>query len=216
MSSDVTVFLIDDDASVRDSLGLLLSLKGFRTQLFAEAAAFLDTYREEWRGCLLTDLRMPGMSGLELHDTLQARGYALPVIVLTAHADVATTRAALKAGAFDFLEKPIDDEVLLDVLRNAIAEDARRSACGHPAPDAQSRFAKLTARETEVMQLLVDGLQQREIALRLDISPRTVEVYKARMMEKLQCRSIAELVKLALGSDARRTSLPAARTGQPD
>jgi FixJ family two-component response regulator len=196
--NDVTVFLVDDDASVRDSLGLLLSLKGVRTLLFAAAPAFLDTYRPEWRGCLLTDLRMPGMSGLELHEELQRRGLKLPVVVLTAHGDVATTRHALKAGVFDFLEKPVDDAVLLDVLQNAIAEDARRHAAEMPKLAARDRLQKLTPREAEVMRLLVEGLQHREIAERLEISPRTVEVYKARMMEKLQCRSIAELVKLAM------------------
>jgi RNA polymerase sigma factor (sigma-70 family) len=196
--NDVTIFLVDDDASVRDSLGLLLSLKGFRTQLFATASAFIDTYRAEWRGCLLTDLRMPGMSGLELHEELQSRGMKLPVVVLTAHGDVATTRQALKAGVFDFLEKPVDDAVLLDVLQNAIAEDVRRHAAEQPRQTARDRLQKLTPREAEVMALLVEGLQHREIAERLAISPRTVEVYKARMMEKLQCRSIADLVKLAM------------------
>jgi two-component system, LuxR family, response regulator FixJ len=200
--NDVTVFLVDDDASVRDSLGLLLSLKGFRTQLFATAAAFLETYRAEWRGCLLTDLRMPGMSGLELHVELRSRGLRLPAVVLTAHGDVATTRQALKAGVFDFLEKPVDDAVLLDVLQNAIAEDARRHASDSPRRAARDRLQKLTPRESEVMRLLVEGLQHREIAERLEISPRTVEVYKARMMEKLQCRSIAELVKLAMDPPA--------------
>lgn len=200
MTADATVFLVDDDASVRDSLGLLLSLKGFRTQLFAAAEAFLETYRPEWRGCLLTDLRMPGMTGLELQEVLQARGVRLPVVVLTAHGDVATTRAALKAGAFDFLEKPVDDAILLDVLHNAIAEDARRHRADRPAEQLRERLQKLTSRETEVMQLLVEGLQHRDIAERLAISPRTVEVYKARMMEKLQCGSIAELVKLSIGT----------------
>jgi FixJ family two-component response regulator len=216
MTPDVTVFLVDDDASVRDSLGLLMSLKGLRTQPFADAQAFLDTYRPEWRGCLLTDLRMPGLSGLELHDAMQARGLRLPVVVLTAHGDVATTRSALKAGVFDFLEKPVDDAVLLDVLQNAITEDARRHAADVPAHAARDRLHKLTPRETEVMHLLVEGLQQREIAVRLDISPRTVEVYKARMMEKLQCRSIAELVKLAVGSAPAGAQGRAARTGLPD
>jgi two-component system, LuxR family, response regulator FixJ len=203
MTTDATVFLVDDDASVRDSLGLLLSLKGFRTQLFSAADAFLETYRPEWRGCLLTDLRMPGMTGLELQEVLQARGVRLPVVVLTAHGDVATTRAAMKAGAFDFLEKPVDDSILLDVLQNAIAEDARRHQTDRPGQSARDRLQKLTPRETEVMQLLVEGLQHRDIAERLEISPRTVEVYKARMMEKLQCRSIAEaqavLRQLTLG-----------------
>ena len=123
---DATVFLIDDDASVRDSLSLVLSLQGMRTQLFATAEAFLETYRPDWRGCVLTDLQMPGMSGLDLQQALRDRGISLPVVVLTAHGDVSTTRLAMKRGAFDFLEKPIDDGILLDVLQNAIREDTMR------------------------------------------------------------------------------------------
>ncbi len=188
--SDATVFLIDDDASVRDSLSLLLSLKGIRTQPFAAAEAFLETYRPEWRGCVLTDLQMPGMSGLDLQQALHHRGILLPVVVLTAHGDVRTTRLAMKNGAFDFLEKPVNDEILLDILTNAIREDNLRY-------DANR----------EVLDLLVEGLSQREVAGRLEISPRTVEVYKARMMEKLQCRSFAELI---------RASLAAAGAGPPN
>ena len=196
--TDATVFLIDDDASVRDSLGLVLSLKGMRTQLFAAAETFLETYRAEWRGCVLTDLQMPRMNGLDLQRTLLDRGISLPVVVLTAHGDVQTTRLAMKNGAFDFLEKPVDDEVLLDVLRNAIREDSLRHDT-HTAEDAvRSRLSRLTPREREVLDLLVEGLSQREIAGRLKISPRTVEVYKARMMEKLQCRSLAELIRVVL------------------
>lgn len=200
MTSYPTIFLVDDDASVRDSLGLLLSLKGMRTQLFANAEAFLETYRPDWRGCLLTDLRMPGMSGLELQEALRARGVDLPVVVLTAHGDVATTRVAMKNGAFDFLEKPVDDEVLLDVLQNAIRADEQRHAQHSAEQDARGRVDRLTPRERAVLGLLVEGLQHREIAERLSISPRTVEVYKARMMEKLQCRSIAEAVRIAVAA----------------
>ena len=196
--TDATVFLIDDDASVRDSLSLVLSLKGMRTQLFAGAETFLETYRPNWRGCVLTDLQMPEMSGLDLQRALLDRGISLPVVVLTAHGDVQTTRLAMKSGAFDFLEKPVDDEVLLDVLRNAIREDSLRHDA-HTAEDvARSRLSRLTPRENEVLALLVEGLSQREIAGRLNISPRTVEVYKARMMEKLQCRSLAELIRIVM------------------
>src|SRR2546429_7708223 len=121
-----TVFLIDDDPGVRDSLSLLLSLKGMRTQLFANAESFIETYRADWSGCVLTDLRMPGMTGLELQSALRQRQIDLPVVVLTAHGDVATVRAALRNGAFDFLEKPVDDEMLLDVLQNALRADRER------------------------------------------------------------------------------------------
>jgi two-component system, LuxR family, response regulator FixJ len=196
--SDATVFLIDDDASVRDSLSLLLSLKGIRTQVFAAAETFLDTYRPEWRGCVLTDLQMPTMSGLDLQRTLLDRGISLPVVVLTAHGDVQTTRLAMKSGAFDFLEKPVNDEVLLDVLNNAIREDSLRHGTQSAENAVRSRLSRLTPREREVLNLLVEGLTQREIAGRLAISPRTVEVYKARMMEKLQCRNLAELIRAAL------------------
>ncbi len=196
--SDATVFVIDDDASVRDSIILILSLSGMRTQMFACAEDFLETCRPEWRGCILTDLQMPRMSGLELQQALQERGIVLPVVVLTAHGDVATTRVAMKGGAFDFLEKPIDDGVLLDVLNNAIREDIHRHAAESAEDALRSRLARLTAREREVLDLLVEGLSHREIAARLTISPRTVEVYKARMMEKLQCRSLAELIRIAL------------------
>jgi two-component system, LuxR family, response regulator FixJ len=196
--SDATVFVIDDDASVRDSINLILSLKGMQTQLFSSAEDFLEAYRPEWRGCILTDLQMPRMSGLDLQQVLQERGILLPVVVLTAHGDVPTTRVAMKGGAFDFLEKPINDEVLLDVLKNAIREDIHRHAAESAEDAMRSRLARLTPREREVLDLLVEGLSHREIAARLTISPRTVEVYKARMMEKLQCRSLAELIRAVL------------------
>ena len=196
--NDATVFVIDDDASVRDSINLILSLKGMRTQLFPSAEDFLEAYRPEWRGCILTDLQMPGMSGLDLQQALHERGVLLPVVVLTAHGDVPTTRVAMKGGAFDFLEKPINDEVLLDVLNNAIREDIHRHAAESAEDALRSRLARLTPREREVLDLLVEGLSHREIAARLTISPRTVEVYKARMMEKLQCRSLAELIRAAI------------------
>jgi FixJ family two-component response regulator len=196
--TDAAVFLIDDDASVRDSLSLVLSLKGVPTQLFAAAETFLETYRPEWRGCVLTDLQMPEMNGLDLQRALLDRGISLPVVVLTAHGDVQTTRLAMKNGAFDFLEKPVNHEVLLDVLRNAIREDSLRHDVHNAENAVRSRLSRLTPREREVLDLLVEGLSQREIAGRLKISPRTVEVYKARMMEKLQCRSLADLIRAAL------------------
>jgi len=197
--NDPTVFLVDDDAAIRDALSLLISLKGLRSAVFATAEDFLDTYRAQWRGCLLTDLQMPGMQGLELQRTLAERNIQLPVVVLTAHGDVATTREALKSGALDFLEKPVDDEVLIDVLRNAIRIDEERHRAASAHLQAVERFARLTPREQAVLQLLADGLQHRDIAERLNISPRTVEVYKSRMMEKLQLRTLADVVRFGTG-----------------
>lgn len=191
-----TVFVVDDDASIRDALSLLISLKGLRASVFASAEDFLAVYDTGWRGCLLTDLKMPGMSGLELQTTLREKGVTLPVVVLTAHGDVSTTRAALKNGAVDFLEKPVDDDVLVDVLLNAIRIDAERHCAVMQRAELAARLDRLTTRERDVLRLLAEGLQHREIAERLAISPRTVEVYKARMMEKLQCRTLAEVVRI--------------------
>jgi FixJ family two-component response regulator len=198
--TEVTVFLVDDDASVRDAISLLLSLAGMRTQSFAGARSFLDTYRPEWRGCVLTDLRMPVMDGLELQQALQQRGIQLPVVVLTAHGDVQTTRMAMKGGAFDFLEKPVSNDILVDVLTNAIEEDRLRHAAQQHEHGARTRLQRLTPRERDVLALLVKGMSMREIGANLMISPRTVEVYKARIMSKLQCRNIAEIVTMTLGS----------------
>jgi two-component system response regulator FixJ len=200
MDEEGTVFLIDDDAGVRDSLTLLLSLKGIRTQPFATAESFVETYRPEWTGCVLTDLRMPGMTGLELQTMLRERGMQVPVVVLTAHGDVATARAALKNGAFDFLEKPVDDVMLLDVLRNALRVDRERRAALTQRSSTDARFERLTEREREILALIAAGHQNREVAAQLGISPRTVEVHKARIMEKLECRSLAELIRMNLAA----------------
>jgi RNA polymerase sigma factor (sigma-70 family) len=199
--SDPTVFVVDDDAPVRDSLSLLISLKGLRASVFASADDFLKVYDPEWRGCLLTDLQMPGIGGLELQSILRERQIALPVVVLTAHGDVVNTRMALKNGAVDFLEKPVYDDVLVDVLQNAIRIDAKRHHSRMEQQNIAERLERLTPRERDVLVLLAQGSQHREIAERLSISPRTVEVYKARMMEKLQCRTLADVIRIASAAD---------------
>ena len=200
MDENDTVFLIDDDPGIRDSLSLLLSLKGVRTQPFANAESFIETYRPEWTGCVLTDLRMPGMTGLELQSMLRERGVQVPVVVLTAHGDVATARTALKSGAFDFLEKPVDDTMLLDVLRNALRADRERRLAATTRSASDQRLERLTEREREILALIAAGHQNRDIAAQLGISPRTVEVHKARIMEKLECRSLAELIRVNLAA----------------
>lgn len=201
MNADATVFVVDDDAAIRDALSLLISLKGLRAAVFGSAEDFLAVYNEDCRGCLLTDLKMPGMSGLDLQRKLQDRGVTLPVVVLTAHGDVNTTRTALKGGAVDFLEKPVDDDVLLEVLTNALRLDSERHRQREQRVQVAARLGQLTTRERSVLDLLAEGLQHREIAERLAISPRTVEVYKARMMQKLRCRTLAEVVRL--GTEVR-------------
>ena len=195
-TQDGTVFLIDDDASVRDALTLLLSLKGLSTRPFASAESFIEAYEPERPGCVLTDLRMPGMTGLELQAALASRHIEVPLVVLTAHGDVATARAALKNGAFDFLEKPVDDALLVEVLNKALRADQERRAASSSRSAADARLERLTAREREILGLLAAGHQNREVAAQLGISPRTVEVHKARIMEKLDCHSLADLNRI--------------------
>jgi FixJ family two-component response regulator len=182
MSADATIYIVDDDIAMRDSLALLLGLKGFRTQIFASAENLLAAYSANWFGCMLLDVRMPGMDGLQLHAELRRRECAVPVVIMTAYGDVATARGALKAGAEDFLEKPVDDSVLIDVLQTAIdAQSALRQA----GPLAKE-MPHLTTREQQVLEMVRAGLQVKQIAEKLEISPRTVEVYKSRMNQKLR------------------------------
>ena len=198
MTNEQTVFIVEDDAAVRDSLGLLLGLQGFRTQSFSCAEDFLRIYQPSWAGCLLLDVRMPGMDGLELQESLRRQGLALPVIIMTAHGDITTVRSALKSGAVDFLEKPVDPTALLAAVRTALDADAARRRAGLEAEGARQRLSVLTARERQVMELVAKGCHNREIAETLGISPRTVEVHKARVMEKLQVQSVPELVRIVL------------------
>jgi FixJ family two-component response regulator len=196
MVDDGTVFMVDDDASVRDSLALLLSLKGLRMQAFADAESFLAAYRDTSVGCVLTDLRMPGLSGLGVQSALRRLGSQIPVIVLTAYGDLVTARAAFKDGAFDFLEKPVDQAALLEVLQAALRTDrVRRSQL---PTDTAPGLERLTTRERDVAKLMVAGHQNREIGAQLGISHRTVEVHRAHVMEKLRCRSLADLIRLKL------------------
>jgi len=197
-SAEQTVFIVEDDAAVRDSLGLLLGLQGFRTQSFSCAEDFLRIYRPSWAGCLLLDVRMPGMNGLELQESLRDQGLALPVIFMTAHGDITTVRTALKSGATDFLEKPVDPTALLAAVRTALDADAARRRAALEVEGMRQRLSVLTARERQVMELVAKGCHNREIAETLGISPRTVEVHKARVMEKLQVQSVPELVRIVL------------------
>ncbi len=198
--SEPVIYIVDDDDSVRDSLSLLLNFRGFRTREFASAEDFLETWKSEWSGCLLLDLRMTGMDGLALQQALTERGSRLPIVFLTGHGDIAHARAALKAGAVDFLEKPIDHEALFQSLAEAMRKNNEQQEEERRQADLERRIARLSEREHQVMERVVAGQHNREIAAELEISPRTVEVFKARMMEKMQARSVPELVKLVLES----------------
>jgi len=201
-SHELTVFIVDDDASVRDSLALMLGLAGYRTVLFADAEALLVSWSPEWAGCVVADLRLPGRSGNELQVELRNRGSKLPVVIMTAHGDVPAARAAFQAEAVDFLEKPFDRGQLLAAIGKAFAREERRIALAQERAADAGRLAALTPREREVLEHAVRGLHAKEIGAALGISPRTVEVHKTRIMEKLGVRNVAELVRFAMAADA--------------
>jgi RNA polymerase sigma factor (sigma-70 family) len=196
-----TVFIVDDDVAVRDALALLLGLKGYRTAIFSSAEDFLAAYRKDWRGCLVLDIKMSGMTGLELQSRLASQGIEMPIVIITGHGDASSARTALKSGAIDFLEKPLDEDQLVAAVGAALERDAKRRAEKVVGDEASSRLARLTPRERQVMDLAAAGRHNREIGEALGISPRTVEVYKARLMEKLQARNLSELIRFALTAD---------------
>jgi FixJ family two-component response regulator len=199
MPERLTVYVVEDDAAVRDSLALMLSLSGYASALFADAEAFLASWQPSWAGCVVADLRLPGRSGVELQAELRARGSRLPFIIITAHGDVATARAAFQAEAIDFLEKPFDHAQVRAAIDNAFSREALRLSRAREG----ARLATLTAREREVLEHAAQGLHAKEIAARLGISPRTVEVHKTRIMEKLGVRNMAELVRFVLAARPR-------------
>jgi FixJ family two-component response regulator len=196
-----TVFVIDDDAAVRDSLSLLLSLQGYASATFSSAEDFLACVQPHWRGCVIADIRMPGMSGLDLQAKLAATGMRLPVIVVTAHGDVAAARTAFLAAAVDFIEKPCDPQQVIAAVEAAFLRAGEKGDLHERAQAVARARGKLSAREAEVMGLMVKGLHNRHIAEALGISPRTVEVHKARVMEKLGVRTLIEFVRLLEGID---------------
>ena len=199
-SERLTVFVIDDDAAVRDSIALMLGLEGYRTSVFADAEAFLAAWREDWAGCVIADVRLPGQSGVELQQALRKREISLPFVIITAHGDVATARAAFRSQAVDFLEKPFDSVQLCAAIEAAFALEERRIQTDDSRRRDSAKLERLTAREREVLEQAALGLHAKEIAAALGISPRTVEVHKTRIMEKLGVRNVAELVRFAVAA----------------
>ncbi|KJV10000.1 histidine kinase [Elstera litoralis] len=193
------VHIIDDDEAIRDALSWLLGSRGVAVQAWESAESFLEAYRSDLRGCLLLDIRMGGMSGLELFDRLRDHACALPVIFLTGHADVPMAVAALKRGARDFVEKPFNDNDLVDRLLEALAAEAEAYARSASKADRQTRLATLSSRERQVMDLILEGLMNKVIADRLGISMRTVEVHRARVLEKMGAKTAVDLARLVAG-----------------
>jgi RNA polymerase sigma factor (sigma-70 family) len=201
-SESLTVFVVDDDASVRDSIALMLGLAGYRTSVFADAEAFLAAWRQDWAGCVVADVKLPGKSGVELQATLRERGASLPFVIITAHGDVPTARAAFRSQALDFLEKPFDNAQLYAAVETAFGLEERRIHRHDSRRADAEKLSRLTAREREVLEKAALGLHAKEIAEALGISSRTVEVHKTRIMEKLDVRNVAELVRFAIAATA--------------
>lgn len=191
-----TVFIVDDDAAVRDALTLLIESVGLECRAFESAGAFLDGHSEDDRGCLLLDVRMPGMSGLELQDRMVQQGVVLPTIFISGHADVSMAVHAMRAGAFDFLEKPFNDQALIDRVNAALEHDSEIRSLQGARQDIVQREATLTPREREIMALVTGGNMNKTIAADLGLSERTVEIHRSHVMEKMQAGSLAELVRM--------------------
>lgn len=198
MPPSATVFVVDDDPAMRESLRWLIESVGLQVKTFPTAQEFLTKYESDKPGCLVLDVRMPGLSGLDLQQELSKRAISLPIIMITGYAEVPMAVRALKAGAIDFIEKPFSDQVLLDRIQQAIESDreARRERAGRT--EFSMLLSRLTPREREVMELVVAGKPNKVIAAELGLSPKTVEVHRARVMEKMQVDSLAELVRLNL------------------
>jgi FixJ family two-component response regulator len=197
-----TVFVVDDDHAVGDSIRLLLKSIGLRSEVFLSAAEFLEAYDPDRAGCLVLDVRMPGMSGLDLQAHLQEKGSTLPIIFVTAHGDVPMAVSAVKSGATDFIQKPFRDQELLDKIQEALDTDRWVRAERVGVDEINSRLTALTPREKEVMDLVVEGMANKNIARTLGISQRTVEIHRAHVMEKMKVRSVSKLVQAVLKAKA--------------
>jgi two-component system response regulator FixJ len=198
MGTSATVYVIDDDPAMRDSLDFLLRSAGYAVHLFESAEAFLASSPPRDAGCVVTDVKMEGLDGIALLQQLRASGHKVPVIVMTGHGDVPLAVRAMKLGATDFIEKPFDADVLVSVVHNALDPGPSRSGTAAPDDELTSRVESLSQRETQVLQGLISGQTNKEIARAFDLSPRTVEVYRAKVMTKMQAGSISELVRLAI------------------
>ena len=198
MTAPAIVHIVDDDDAIRRALTMLARSAGYEARAYASGEAALAALNADSPGCVVTDVRMPGMSGLELQAALRARGVGLPVIVITGHGDVPVAVRALKLGAADFIEKPFDDEAFLGAIAEAVAADTKAAGVRGARADVAARVAQLTLREREVMTLVVQGLSNHLAAEALNISVRTVENHRARVMEKMGARGLSDLVRMVL------------------
>ncbi|HXO64722.1 MAG TPA: response regulator transcription factor [Steroidobacteraceae bacterium] len=197
-----TVFVVDDDEAVRNSLRFLLKSVGLAAQTLASAREFLESYKPQQPGCLVLDVRMPGMSGLELQQQLNLRGAVIPVIFITGHGDVPMAVEAMQQGAFDFLQKPFRDQDLIDRIQRALERDSRNRTTLAQHTKIRERLDSLTEREREVLTLITRGMPNKVMAAELGVSQRTVEIHRARIMEKSGAASLAQLVRMVLDAES--------------
>ncbi|EDL56301.1 DNA-binding response regulator, LuxR family protein [Gimesia maris DSM 8797] len=198
IQQEATVFVVDDDPAIRKSLRWLIESVGLKVQTHELASEFLESYSPEIPGCLVLDIRIPGMSGLELQEKLRERGYDIPVIIVSGYGDVPMAVRAMKAGAIDFLEKPVSDQVLLDYIQKGIETDIKNKQNRIQNQDLMERKELLTRREREVMEYVVAGFSSREIAGTLNVSFKTVEAHRAKIMKKMQAKSVPKLIQMDL------------------
>ncbi len=193
-----TVFIVDDDQEVRDAIKLLMVSVGLAAETYESAQDFLDRVNPLRCGCLVLDIRMKGMSGLDLQDRLALEEVHPPIIIITGHGDVPMAVRAVKAGAVDFIEKPFNDQLLLDAVHRAIEQDAERRGRASRLADIQTRVQRLTPRELEILDMVVAGKRNKVIAIDLDISQSTVEAHRAKVMEKMEAASLSDLMRMML------------------
>ncbi|MEX1668588.1 response regulator transcription factor [Zhongshania guokunii] len=201
MTVEATVYLVEDDDAVRDSLQMVLESVGHKVASYSRADTFLEDYSVDMAGCLVLDIRMPGMNGMELQRQLNARNSILPIIFVTGHGDVPMAVDAMQRGAVDFVQKPYREEELLGKIQQAIAADVENRADLEEKHKIRAKLADLTPRETQVMELMIEGKANKVIAYDLDISQRTVEIHRARVMEKMSVRSLAHLVRMVMAAE---------------
>ncbi len=198
---DPTVYIVDDDPDMRDSLRWLLKTVGLRCVTFSSPGEFLQKFSGEGPACLVLDVRMPGTSGLDLFEEMNARGMRMPVLFITAYADVPMAVRAMKSGAVEFLEKPFNGQVLLEKVQRAVEDDAVRIARESDLDEVRARLERLTGKEREVLEMIHDGRPNKEIAARLEVTPRAVEIRRASLMKKLGVNSLPELLRLTIGRE---------------
>lgn len=198
MSTMQQVYLVDDDHDIRDAVRLLLQSVGLSLRSFATAQEFLSAYEPGAGGVLLLDVRMPGMSGLELQQRLRERGDMIPIIIISAHGDVPMTVRAIKAGAIDFVEKPFNEQTLLDRIQEGLDLDQRRRLTQSEMTQVTENMEELTPREKQVMNLLVSGIANKDIAEKLDISRKTLDIHRSKVLQKMKAETVADLVRMVL------------------